>query len=499
MLILDHQSLEPFEPLIGNLFDYAFGDALRGLALTGVKPGEEWHTEAALMFRAACLPSFKRAQDAIGARVLGLEERIKSLEKEEAKARSEREPSIANDLKNLRHVLENRQLVLRRLVDGMLWVLIWPQRWLLRRLRLEGGIRRVNASAIEPLLEAVARAHSKPDETFLLICDLTTVAQLGDVIIAQWLPIRNAIKIVVAELKVGSTNILLRKRLHDSDLPDSNAAISKISEELGFKAARQATRMARQERRLKDFERVIATNEGTHPISGQQFRMTKDAYCSKDYRDEIQSLIARAKSVGSTGWTLDECLHLLAVVANNRTSSHEGLKVAHAFYHMRHGDCCEMSNPGSAKEGEVAGIINGPKAINLFDFNMRNSLGMPPLLWYPRDMMLDVLMGRIKVFAQFDHEKFFELASRFQLKMDFVRGKEAAQIKKDKLSGPLIEYRDIRYVSCENAQGVLMFFGARFFARVYSRTYPSTRFVRNGGTPHRREYKKRSQPERVGC
>lgn len=467
MLKLDHESLEPFEPLIAGLFDCALGDALRGLASAGLKPGDEWHTEAAPMFRAACLPGFKKAQNGVGSRIVGLEEQIASLRKDEAKARGERKISVADGLEKLRHVLENRQLVLRRLMDAMLWVLIWPRRWLLRRLRLEGHIRRVNVGTIKPLLEAVDRKHSKPDETFLLICDLTTVAQLGDVIIAQWNPDRNAMKIVVAELKVGATNILLRKLLRDSDLPDLNATISKISQDLGSKAAQQAARMAKQERRLKDFERVIATDEGTHPVSGQPFRMTKDAYCSKDYRDEMRTLVKRAKSAGSAALTLDECLHLLAVIVDDRFSSHEGLKAAHAFYHMRHGGRCEMSSTGSAKDQEEAGIANGPKVIELLDFNMRSSLAMPPLLWYPRDIMLDVLMGRIRVFAQFDHEKFFEIASGVKLKMAFLRGKEAAKIKNDKLSGPLIEYRDTRYVSCENVEGVSMFFGSRFSTRVY--------------------------------
>jgi hypothetical protein len=126
-----------------------------------------------------------------------------------------------------------------------------------------------------------------------------------------------------------------------------------------------------------------------------------------------------------------------------------------------------MGGPESSKEEEVAAIINAPKAVNLLDFGMRNSLALPPLLWYPRDVMLDVLMGRIKVFAQFDHEKFFELASRSGLKMGFVRGKEAARIKTAKLAGPLPEYRDIRYVRGQNDQGKAMVFGARLFARVY--------------------------------
>ena len=76
MLIMDHPSLDPFEPLIRDLFDYAFGDALRGLASAGGQPGDEWHTQAARIFKPACLPGFKRVQNAVGARVLDLEKRL---------------------------------------------------------------------------------------------------------------------------------------------------------------------------------------------------------------------------------------------------------------------------------------------------------------------------------------------------------------------------------------------------------------------------------------
>lgn len=207
---------------------------------------------------------------------------------------------------------------------------------------------------------------------------------------------------------------------------------------------------------------MITTGEGANPVSGQRFRMTR-GIVSKDYRDQIRALIARAKSDGSSGLTLDGCLHLLAIVADNWTSSRGGLRVAHTFYHMRCGNFCKMDGPESSKEEEVAAIINAPKAVNLFDFGMRNSLALPPLLWYPRDVMLDVLMGRIMVFAQFDHEKFFELTSRSGLKMGFLRGKEAARIRTAQLGSPLIEYRDMRYVRGQNDQGMAMVFGARFF------------------------------------
>jgi hypothetical protein len=90
-MLLDHPSLEPFEPIIAELFDIAFGAAFRGLATTRVRPGDKWHTEAALVYRAACLPGFKKAQDALGTRVIELEIKICELKNEETKRRENKD------------------------------------------------------------------------------------------------------------------------------------------------------------------------------------------------------------------------------------------------------------------------------------------------------------------------------------------------------------------------------------------------------------------------
>jgi hypothetical protein len=466
-MLLEHPSLEPFEPKIGNLMNCAFGDALRGLATAGFRPGDEWHTPAARIFKAACLPGFKKVQDEIATDVLNLEREISALKQEEIAERTKKNPSAANLFKMRRTVLENRELVLRRLVDGILWVLFWPDKWVLRRLRLEGGIRRVDPAVIEQMLKAVAYEHSKGEEDICVICDLSTLAQLGDLILAQWKPARDRMKLIVAELKIGPKNVAIYKRLHNPAKSDLNTEISNISKELGAKAAQQAARMVRQEERLKNFGRVLTTDEGVHPLTGRKFRMTTNAHVSMDYRDKLRELISRAKLNGSSGVTLDGCFHLLAF-AVKPGETNESLKVAHEFFHMRAGDFCRLRGPEKSQQEEIVEIVRGPRALNLFDFDMTTSIAMPPLLWYPCDMMLDVLMGRVKVFAQFDHDKFFDLASNSGLKMRFIRGKEAAQIKSANLSGPLPEYRDLRYVRAENAQGDASFFGARFFTKVYT-------------------------------
>ena len=124
-MLLEHPSLDPFQPLIRELFDSTFGKALRGLAAAGLKPGDEWHTQAGFVFRAACLPVFGSTQQRVGAMVLDAERRIVVLEAEEAHAQSKKDSSIG-EIKSLRSILQNRQLVLRRFMDGILWVLVWP-------------------------------------------------------------------------------------------------------------------------------------------------------------------------------------------------------------------------------------------------------------------------------------------------------------------------------------------------------------------------------------
>ena len=233
-MLLEHPSLDPFQPLIRELFDSTFGKALRGLAAAGLKPGDEWHTQAGFVFRAACLPVFGSTQQRVGAMVLDAERRIVVLEAEEAHAQSKKDSSIG-EIKSLRSILQNRQLVLRRFMDGILWVLVWPYPWILRRLRVDGGIKRIAPETLEPLLEVVTTHNAKRDNTFSIICDLTTTAQLGDLIIAVWLPSRNVTKIVVAELKVGPMNVLLRERLHQPNMSDVKCEIAKIAVEIGKK------------------------------------------------------------------------------------------------------------------------------------------------------------------------------------------------------------------------------------------------------------------------
>ncbi len=457
MFELEHPSLEPIENMISAQYDSAYRTGFDGMKLVGLSPYDIWHTDAHRMFKAICFPDFKKTQITIGWKVLELEEQIRSLKDKEKKLRSKREPQEANDIRNLRFVIENRQLIFRRLLDSMLWTLVWPQKWILRRYRIEGGTRRIDIKTIEPLLKLEEKDNK--DGSFNLICDLTTVVQLGDLIILKWDPGKNVVNSIIAELKVGTKNVFLGDLLKHANEDNIDDTLSKLAN-TDPHLEQHARRFLRQKARLENFENIISKNEGVHPVNGTKL-IFHDSIPSHDYRDQIHTLVSRAKLERSYGLSLDKCLNLFATSEDNQNDPRRQLKLASMFYHMNTGRFC------GAEDGDIEYLLKMPKIINLFEQCMMTPIAMPPFVWYPKEVIMDLITKRVKIFAQFNYEKFFNIASDLGIKMGFITGKEAHQIEEAGASKPLFEYRDKRFVKYENSNGTSLVSGARLFSRVY--------------------------------
>jgi hypothetical protein len=193
--------------------------------------------------------------------------------------------------------------------------------------------------------------------------------------------------------------------------------------------------------------------------------MTRDRTVTKDYRDELAELIKRAKAQSSAGLRLDDCLGLIAIETQGRAPLSNAF-LGHAMYHLLNSEAsCKLNGPKEEEEIRVAN--NSPRAVDLFDFAIRSSLAMPPLIWYPLDAVTEMLFGRVRIFARFDLDRFFRAAAGKGLKMELLRGKRAEAIKQSKASGPIVGYPGARAVRIEREDGRVMFLGSRFFARVY--------------------------------
>jgi hypothetical protein len=209
---LEHPDLIAFEPILKHCHQLAHTTGMAALRDAG-RPFEEAMTNRAAhrRFIRGCHYGFDLAQRHIGKYVLQIEEQINIFEGDLKKFRSKNKHKAAASLDQIK-VLRNRQLVLRRLVDSILYSMLVTSEdhWAMKHLSIEGRVKRIDLVTLPKMIdEAVAR--NKSDRmSFHLVCDLTTGAQIGDLIrIDRSSPDKAPWEVI--ELKYGKVNAILHQ------------------------------------------------------------------------------------------------------------------------------------------------------------------------------------------------------------------------------------------------------------------------------------------------
>ena len=91
-----------------------------------------------------------------------------------------------------------------------------------------------------------------------------------------------------------------------------------------------------------------------------------------------------------------------------------------------------------------------------------------PLIWYPKGLMLDIVMDRVRIYAQFDLDAFFKIAAKANLKLSLIIGKEAEEGKRTKASTPMLENPKAYGVKVKFSNGREFKLRSSFFRSVYS-------------------------------
>src|SRR6266851_2931547 len=154
---LAHPSLTPFEPQLVRLLELAFGGGVRSLEAAGFKLGDDLtDLRAQEYYRNGLFRSFAQAQNEIGDIVLDLEATRRGLEQRLKAARQSRAPS--ETLIEALAPVANRLMVLRRLVDGLLYVAI-SDHSLLSRLAVERRVRDPEPTELRKILTIAAELN----------------------------------------------------------------------------------------------------------------------------------------------------------------------------------------------------------------------------------------------------------------------------------------------------------------------------------------------------
>jgi len=200
------------------------------------------------------------------------------------------------------------QLLLRKIIDGIVTALFRGESHVLRRLIFHPKPPKVS---LEVAKEALIRANALNAEsrlTFALVADLTTVVHVCDIVRVDF---RDQRKVSLIELKSGKVNEMLLAQLEAYTLTEDSinriAASPLIVEP---KHRLQAQRILRQKLRLLQIHEVLATDSGIDIQSKHPIRLSREEVQGSFYDKLMNDLLNEAREAGMAAGVVNYCVHI---------------------------------------------------------------------------------------------------------------------------------------------------------------------------------------------
>lgn len=159
---------------------------------------------------------------------------------------------------------------------------------------IEDRIRPIQPDILQRTLRIASERNKKDRRKFNVVCDLTTVAQIGDLIEMDLQTAKDR-KWSVIELKEGKVNALLSERISHQAAPVDAQEREDIQRSLGSRALLQAGRMCRQVDREANLKQVLEDDHGFAAGTKVEMFVTPDMYETEDYLDAIWEAFDRAR------------------------------------------------------------------------------------------------------------------------------------------------------------------------------------------------------------
>lgn len=428
-MIVEHPGLEGFEPLLNHVVDIAHTSGIQalsqvGLRLEDIKTSPSTHRR----FLRGCHYGFDLAQRHVTKAVIDLEEKARSLT-----GRPRGNADEAKDRLGLVRVIQTRQRILRRLIDSILWQILYPDERALRYFAVDDRLRPIDPPVLMRMADIAYQRNREDRLKFNIISDLTTAVHIGDLVEVDRTNLAKTSWRVV-ELKEGRMNAVLSSTIEAKGGSLSEQDFDTLRTVRGDAAARQARRMLRQRAREEGFRSIMETDHGLSPQYQMPVHVSPEREYTGSYIDAILQTSIEAKEHGVATTTVDGCLRLLAAKPGHRLWPEDVFgAVMHCFYHIGEQVTeCVLGDPAKA-EAEVRSIRGIPPVVDLITHNVHDPLGTPIFVLPDLEIVKDLIMRRLRVFVQFDLRRFFEQASSQGIHLSWASRKDTEDCKK--LSG----------------------------------------------------------------
>ena len=308
--------------------------------------------------------------------------------------------------------IENKESILRHLIDTIAWQMIGGQLYISRRLYHQvKGEKKLLESNIASVIFA-ANKFNENELDFALITDLSAYIQTGDLLIKKG---NGTLEFV--EVKEGKKNHEILNLVEDiinSDDPIGKV-LSKIN--LNNKSIKQLDRNLKQFIEMLNITDILNNDKGIDK-SGKPIKIITPIENTPSFDDKLRELQKQLKKRNFWAYDIIEgCLHIGLYKGPIRFIGSSILQ--------------SIGN----KQGDNCIVI---------DFLTILKSLHKPLFFLPfsKDLMFDILFGNIKLYFMLDIDKFMILFSRYKLKAEWLSRKDTMKLLDNKKDTGIFIYKN---------------------------------------------------------
>lgn len=382
------KELKVFEEKIKEIFFYSSRYGVYTM-FKGEKPSLEEFDRKKL--NRHCLAGFKIAQTKIVNELKTLQTKSKHYQEDIKQAKRERNKDVENTLTTELNVLNYQSDIFRNLADAIAWQMLNGNHYFLRRLYMhEAGEKDLLDKSFEFVIDFSNKINENPD-AFCLISDITHSIQLGDCLIVD----EEGIKI--SEIKSGDTNSKALNIIKENELTESEFNEDDFKEEFDEKFIKQLKRMLAQNAKTERASKIIQDNKGDDP----KYKDTKIYITESDTEIETyhSSLIKLINQLDKKDWAYD-CIETIVHIGVYKNDW------------RKYG------------RSSMKSLCDPFPIVDLME--SRGIVICEPVFLKPigDDKIIDLVVGRIKIYIGIDYDRFIEFSNFLGIKASWSSSKE---------------------------------------------------------------------------
>lgn len=423
---LECPELRSFRKDLEEIVDIAFTTGGKCLNKKGVSGREQFSKRPDIYreFVSRCHSGYNVAQQLIAQQILELWETKEKAKAKLLQARAEKDEERVGQLKNIVDVVDNRILVLRRVVDSIAFTLFRGEVWVTRRFVLHAGVRQINIDAIKANYKSVFQKNNSNRLAFSVITDLTTFVHVGDLLEIDFSSGGPVWRVV--ELKTGAINEKLQK-ISES----KKEYFSDSSQRLTKKEQDQLNRILKQKERENKVSVLRGNPSKVSDISlNMDVALGEEVISYEGYGLMLRDIMKEADKKGAAIAVIDECLFVSCVAG-------EYGKAVHGMCHLISDtiECAFLGKNQDAMDKERIAIDSLSKSHYLVDLCTANMYAQSsnPFFLYPirKRHMFKLLFGEMHLLVYFDMDRFLSLCKKSGVLVKPCGGKETDSIQQE--------------------------------------------------------------------